>query len=83
MNYRLYWSIGKGVDYSSSHADVGNGTQVMVPKDIPSFPLISGEFELGISAINEAGNESELTKTTVRFDFKVPEPPKGLMVEDI
>jgi Tfp pilus assembly protein PilZ len=82
INYRLYWSIGGGVAYHSDHADVGNVTEVTLPNDVPLFPLTSGEFELGISAINEAGNESELTKTTVHVDFIVPEAPKNLRVED-
>jgi hypothetical protein len=83
VKYRLYWSIAGGVDYYSDHADVGNVTEVNFPDDIPLFPLTWGRFELGISAINEAGNESELTKTTVHINFTVPEPPKNLRVEDM
>jgi len=82
VKYKLYWSIGGGVDYHSDHVDVGNVTEVNLPGDIPAFPLTSGRFELGISAISEAGNESELTKATVHVDFSVPEAPKSLMVED-
>jgi hypothetical protein len=82
IKYRLYWSIGGSVDYYSDHADVGNVTEINLPNDIPLFPLTLGRFELGISAINEAGNESELTKTTVQVDFTVPEAPKNLRVDD-
>ena len=82
VKYRLYWSIGGGVDYHSDYADVGSMTEINLPGDIPSFPLTSGKFELGISAISEAGNESELTKATIQVDFTVPEAPKNLMVED-
>jgi Tfp pilus assembly protein PilZ len=83
VKYRLYWSIGGDVDYHSDHADVGNVSEVTLPNDIPLFPFTSGKFELGISAINEAGNESELTKATVHVDFTVPEAPKDLRVEDM
>ena len=82
VKYRLYWSIGGGVDYHSDHVDLGNVTEVTLPGDITAFPLTSGRFELGISAINQAGNESELTKATVQVDFTVPEPSKKLIVED-
>jgi len=82
VKYRLYWSIGGGIDYHSDHADLGDVTEVNIPGDIPAFPLISGRFELGVSAISEAGNESDLTKATVHVDFTVPEAPKSLMVED-
>jgi hypothetical protein len=83
VRYRLYWSIGGGVDYHSDHADVGTGTQINLPGDVPLFPLTSGKFELGISAINQSGNESALTKTTVLIDFTVPEAPTKLVVEDV
>lgn len=83
VKYRLYWCIGRGVDYHSDHSDLGSATEINLPGDIPSFPLVSGTFELGISATSEAGNESELTKATVQIDFRVPEAPKTLTVEDV
>jgi hypothetical protein len=81
IRYRLYWSAGRPVGYDSDYADVGNVTQINLPNDIPSFPLIAGEIELGMSAVNQAGNESDLTKATVHFDFTVPKAPKNLIVE--
>ncbi len=81
--YRIYWAAGRPVDYDSDHVEVQNVTQVVLPDDIPSFPLIAGEIELGVSAVNNAGNESELTRTTVYFDFTIPEAPRNLMVEDM
>jgi Tfp pilus assembly protein PilZ len=83
IKYRLYWSIGGGVDYHSDHADVGDVTEVVLPGDIPSFPLTSGKFELGISAMNQAGNESVLTKANIQLDFTVPEAPANLRVDDM
>jgi hypothetical protein len=83
VRYRLYWSKDGAVGYDSDYADVGNITQITLPDDIPSFPFISGEIELGISAVSEAGNESALAKATVHFDFTVPEAPRNLRVEDI
>jgi hypothetical protein len=83
VEYRLYWSIGGGVDYHSDHADVGNVKEINLPNDISSFPLTWGKFELGISAINQAGNESELTKVSVSLDFSIPEAPRNLKVEEL
>jgi hypothetical protein len=54
-----------------------------LPDDIPSFPLVAGEIELGVSAISEAGNESEITKFRVFIDLIVPEPPTNLRLEDL
>jgi hypothetical protein len=81
--YRLYWSRDGGVGYDSDSVEVGNVTQVILPDDVPSFPLMVGQFELGISAISEAGNESDLVKTSVFLDFSIPEAPKNLKIEDL
>jgi hypothetical protein len=82
VSYRLYWSRLGAVCYDSDYADVGKVTEVTLPDEIPSFPLISGDIEVGISAINQAGNESRLTKATVHVDFRVPQPPRNLAVEE-
>jgi Tfp pilus assembly protein PilZ len=81
--YKLYWSENGTVDYTSSFAEVGAVTQVILPDDIPSFPRIAGNLELGIAAVNQAGNESDITKISAYFDFTVPEAPKSLVVEDL
>jgi len=81
--YRVYWSKDGGIDYGSHYVELGNVAQVTLPDDIPSFPLVSGEIELGVSAISEAGNESEITKIKVSIDFILPEPPRNLRFEDL
>ena len=81
--YRVYWSKDGGIDYGAHHVEVGKVAQITLPDDIPSFPLVAGEIELGISAISEAGNESEITKISVSIDFAVPESPRNLRLEDL
>jgi hypothetical protein len=83
VNYRLYWSTRGAVTYDSDFMDVGAMTEVTLPKDIPSFPLISRNIELAISAINEAGNESELIKAVVHADVTVPEAPQDPVIEEM
>lgn len=81
--FKLYWSENGTVDYTSSFAELGAVTQVVLPDDIPSFPRRAGNLELGITAVNQAGNESDITTLSAYFDFTVPEAPKGLVVEDL
>ena len=81
--YKLYWSIGGGVDYDSDCAEVGKVNEVILPDDVPSFPLVSAEMELGVTALNYTGNESEMTKFAAPFDFTAPDPPRDLAVETI
>jgi Tfp pilus assembly protein PilZ len=80
--YRVYWSKDGGIGYDSDYAEVGDVSQVILPDDIPSFPLVANEMELGVSAITEAGNESEIAKIIVPVDFTVPEQPRNLKLED-
>jgi len=82
INYRLYWSNHGELNYNSTHTDLGNVTEVILPDDIASFPLESGNIELGVSAINQSGNESDITKFSAYFNFTVPDAPQGLELED-
>jgi hypothetical protein len=80
--YRLYWSVGGEVDYDSQYVELGNVADAILPDDIPSFPLITGTVYLGITALSQAGNESDMTKITASLDFTVPEAPHQIWVED-
>ena len=67
--YRLYWSVNSGVSYDSNFAEVGNVTEVILPDDVPLFPAVAGEIELGVTAVNHTGNESDMAKISVPFEF--------------
>jgi len=81
--YRFYWSNQGEVDYNSNFAELGNISEIILPDDVSSFPLETGNIELGLSAINQAGNESDITKLSVYFNFTVPDAPSGVEVEDV
>ena len=81
--YRLYWSTQGPVGYESDFVELENKTMAILPDGVPSFPNIAGNIELGVSAVNAAGNESELTIARVHVDFTVPEAPKDFKVEDM
>ena len=83
IGYKLYWAVGGGVSYNSDFSEVGNVTEVILPDDIPSFPLVTGDIELGVTAVNNTGNESDITKFSAPFDFAMPKAPTELMVEII
>ena len=82
VKYRLYWSAEGEVDYDSQYVELGNVADAILPDDIPSFPLIIGTVYLGITALSQAGNESDMTNITASLDFTVPEAPKQIWVED-
>ena len=83
VGYKIYWAVGKGVNYDSKFAEVGNVTEVILPAEIPSFPIAAGNIELGVVAVDHIGNESDMTKLYAPFGFTAPDAPTGLTVETI
>ena len=82
VRYRLYWATCRPVAPTLDYADLGTITEVTLPDDIPSFPLVAGKIVLGVSAIGPSGNESEITTITADIDLTTPEAPENLRVED-
>jgi hypothetical protein len=83
LGYKLYWNEGSGVNYDSECALVGNITELVLPDAIPSFPVVKGPLELGITAVTEVGNESDMIKITAPFQFAVPEPPADPVLDAV
>jgi hypothetical protein len=82
VKYRLYWSVMGDVDYDAQYVELGNVADAILPDDIPFFPMITGTVHLGITALSQAGNESDMTRITAFLDFTVPEAPHRIWVED-
>lgn len=81
--YRVYWEVGQRVDYDSTFADVGDVTALVLPDDIPSFPLVAGPMEIGITSVSENGNESDMRVLSVFVDFTRPDVPVNVKLEDM
>jgi hypothetical protein len=81
--YRVYWEHGKRVDYDSSFADLEDVTVLVLPDDIPSFPLVAGQMEIGITAVSRSGSESDMRVLSVLVDFTRPDVPLNVSLEDV
>ena len=81
VGYKLYWASSGSVDYNSDCVEVGNVNEVILPDDITSFPVVSGDIEIGVTAVNQTGNESDMTKLFTNLDFTAPDAPTDLVVE--
>lgn len=79
--YKLYWSETGSVDYDSDCVKLGNVTEIVLPDGVEAFAHISGPVELGISAVDELGNESDLITIKTPYQFKVPQAPAELRLE--
>jgi len=82
VRYRFYWATCRPVAHNLDYEDVGSVTEVTLPDDIPSFPLVAGRIVLGVSAVSPSGNESEITTITGDIDFTTPGTPRNLKLED-
>jgi hypothetical protein len=80
--YRLYWAVGRGVDYGAEHADIGKVTTILLPDDVASFPQVAGRVEIGVTALSQHGNESDMMVIAASVDFRAPEPPEDLRLEE-
>ena len=80
--YRLYWAMGKQVNYDSEYIELGNITDVTLPDDIPSLIQQAGDIQLGVTAISQSGNESDMTTLSAFIDFRIPEPPQDFEMKN-
>ena len=88
-NYNLYYcDAGAGLDYDSSVVDLGKpqvDADGYMRVDIAALGIFSdGRYDIGITSVDDAGNESSMTMLRdVPFDFVAPDAPTDLAVEVI
>ena len=56
---------------------------VIVPDEFPGFPMRDVIYNVGITALDDVGNESDMTMITAPFDFAAPPAPTGVEIEDV
>jgi len=54
---------------------------VVLADQVPSFPIVKGSIELGITAVNEIGNESDMMIFATPFQFAVPDARRSPRLE--
>ena len=72
------------VDYDSPHVDVGNvkDTEGFVNVDLGQYLSgLDGIYNIGIAAIDDVGNEADMSKANdLPLDFQAPEPVGTIIV---
>lgn len=83
VGYKIYWSIPPVViDFSPVNGvNVGLITKIALP--VVGMPTIDGELNIGVTAVDDVGNESDPAQGTFPFDFIPPSSPTGLSVSDV
>ena len=75
VGYRLYWAKGTSVGYDSECIEVGKVTEIAIPDGITPC---DGPVMFGITALDNEGNESDMTTIAEPFLIQVPEAPRSL-----
>ncbi len=55
---------------------------VVIPDDLPGFPQQEATYELGVQAVDDVGNLSDMSVIISPFDFDAPAPFTGLSISD-
>lgn len=79
VGYKMYVSPqGQGLDYDSEVVDLGNSTSVDLGT-VPALISKDGTFDIGITAVDDGGNESDMSIIGgVPLDFVPPTPPGAI-----
>jgi hypothetical protein len=83
IGYKLYWSESGDLNYDSNQIILGNVTEIVLPDDVESFKPNGGPVELGITSIDELGNESDMIRLMAPYQFSVPEAPRDLQIRKL
>jgi len=83
VGYKLYWSENGELNYDSQWAMLGNVTEIVLPDDVESFTPNGGPIELGVTAVDELGNESDMVTLTAPYQFNIPKAPDDLYLQKL
>lgn len=80
VGYRLYWSIGSTASYASDYIELGNITEVNVTEVLADICPSEKPIYLGITSIDNFGNESDITPLSEPYYMSVPVAPEDLVL---
>lgn len=84
VGYNIYYvPEGDILNYGSPHVSVGDVDTILIPTDTPEFPFIDGVYQIGLAAVDDVGNMSDIIAKTVPFDLIVPDVPSGLEITPV
>lgn len=81
VGYKIYYTLTGGtLDYDAPFADIGLNLEVNLED---YFGIADGRFDLGVVAVDDAGNESDMSIVLdVPLDFIAPDPPGEISISD-
>ena len=83
VGYKLYWSENGDLNYDSQWVMLGNVTEIVLPDDVDSFVPDGGPVVFCITALDEVGNESDMTTLVAPYQFNVPKAPDDFYLQKL
>ena len=83
VGYKLYWSENGEINYDSKCVALGNITELILPDGVDSFVPNGGPIVFGITALDELGNESDMTTLVAPYQFNIPKAPDDLYLQKL
>jgi hypothetical protein len=80
VGYRLYWAKGDRVSYNSDFIALDSVSEAYLPDALQDIPLYDQPIMFGITAVDNNGNESDMTTLIEPFLFEVPAAPVELSI---
>jgi hypothetical protein len=82
VSHKVYVDTGATLPtYDSQNVIVPMpATSLELPYGFAGMPLVDGTYNFGISAVDDFGNESDITHISADLDFLAPSPPTGLYI---
>ena len=82
--YKVYWSAVADGDPDYSSPSVGTTSpELTIPDDAPGFPMEEADYVIGITAVDDVGNESDMVTATAPFDFLAPDAVSNVVISSI
>jgi len=81
VGYKLYFQETPApVSYNSQFIDLGKNNSVNI-NTLDPLKNVDGVFNLGVTAVDDAGNESDMTTVSgVPLDFIAPDAPGPIQI---
>jgi hypothetical protein len=82
VGYKVYWAVPPGTIVYNPENGVNVGLTTKIALPLAGMPNIDGKLTIGVTAIDDVGNESDPAEGTFPFDFIPPTGPTSLSVSD-
>lgn len=82
VSYNVRCKVNDGEPFSYSDEAISvNSPSIVAPDDFPAGTFeVETDYLVGVSAVDDMGNESDITELASPFDFMPPQPITGLKI---